>query len=272
MRNQHIAELEAEVACNDILLGRLHALQPELAQSGKARFSSEVERLRTNPSPDAPKTNAAKPIAYDEMVLHLLETIANEARERAGSDEGKLEKLLEERLDFHVKKLGEVTEERRKEKDDLLQEKAKHITMDDLHDGFDSKVTSVVDFVNAIPAQVMSSMFPQSPNQAQSPAKERPRRLTLRCSTQKHPHLHLRHHHRHPSHLPVMVTMKSRELRLLWKHLPNSPSGTLKSPGYSSKIIATLLFLAHQMPCSWLRSELKGRGNQNMPSSVCTRA
>jgi cell division cycle protein 37 len=141
VRNQRIAELEAEVACNDVLLGRLRAFQTELAQSGKARFSSEVERLRTNPSADAPKTNAAKPIAYDDMILRLLETIANEAREGAGSDEGKLEKLLEERLDFHVNKLGDVTEERRKERDDLLHEKAKHITMDDIHDGFDSKVT-----------------------------------------------------------------------------------------------------------------------------------
>lgn len=99
-----------------------------------------MERLRTSPSPDAPKTNAPKPIPYDEMILRLLETIANEARETAGSDEGKLEKVLEERLEFHVKKLSDVTEERRKEKDALLEEKAKHITMDDIHDGFDSKV------------------------------------------------------------------------------------------------------------------------------------
>lgn len=138
-RNHHIAELEAEVACNDVLLTRLHAFQSELAQSGKSRFSSEVERLRTSPSPDAPKTNAPKPIPYDEMILRLLETIANEARETAGSDEGKLEKLLEERLEFHVNKLSDVTEERRKEKDSLLKEKSKHITMDDLHDGFNSK-------------------------------------------------------------------------------------------------------------------------------------
>jgi cell division cycle protein 37 len=74
-----------------------------------------VERLRTSPSPDAPKTNAPKPIPYDEMILRLLEMIAKEARETAGSDEGKLEKLLEERLEFHVKKLSDVTEERRKE-------------------------------------------------------------------------------------------------------------------------------------------------------------
>jgi cell division cycle protein 37 len=100
-----------------------------------------VQRLRTSPSPEAPQTNAPKAVTYDEMILRLLETIANEARERAGSDEGKLEKLLEERLDFHVNKLSSVTDERRKEKEDLLNEKAKHITMEDIHDGFDSKVT-----------------------------------------------------------------------------------------------------------------------------------
>jgi cell division cycle protein 37 len=75
------------------------------------------------------------------MILRLLETIANEAREKGGSDESKLEKLLEERLEFHVKKLGDVTEERRKEREALVKERAKHITMDDIHDGFDSKVT-----------------------------------------------------------------------------------------------------------------------------------
>jgi cell division cycle protein 37 len=99
-----------------------------------------VERLRTSPSPDAPKTNAPKQISYDEMILRLLETIANEARETAGSDQSKLEKVLEERLEFHVNKLRDVTEERRKEKDELLKERSKHITMDDIHEGFESKV------------------------------------------------------------------------------------------------------------------------------------
>jgi hypothetical protein len=55
---------------------------------GKLHFSSEVERLRTSPSPEAPRTNAPKPIPYDEMILRLLETIANVAQESAGSDEG----------------------------------------------------------------------------------------------------------------------------------------------------------------------------------------
>jgi len=117
----------------------MHAFRPELAQSGPSRFSSEVERLRTNPSPEAPKTNATKALSYDEMILRLLEMIAKEAREEAGSDEGKLHKLLEERLDFHIKKLSDVTEERRNERDTLVKEKEKHITMDDIHEGFESK-------------------------------------------------------------------------------------------------------------------------------------
>ncbi|KAI0304479.1 Cdc37 N terminal kinase binding-domain-containing protein [Multifurca ochricompacta] len=138
-RNRRIAELEAEVACNDVLLTRLRAFQPQLAQSGSSRFSSEVDRLRTSPSPEAPPTKASKPVPYDEMILRLLETIAKEVQEQAGSDQKKLEQLLEERLDSHVKKLSDITEERRKETEVLLKEKAKHITMDDLHDGFESK-------------------------------------------------------------------------------------------------------------------------------------
>ena len=128
------------------------------------------------------------------MILRLLETIANEARETAGSDEGKLEKLLEERLEFHVKKLSDVTEERRKEKDALLKEKAKHITMDDLHDGFNSKVpySSLVVSSTQFPLKSSPSTFLQSLNLPQLSAKERERerkllrRAMLKCSTRGH--------------------------------------------------------------------------------------
>jgi hypothetical protein len=163
-----------------------------------------VERLRTNPSPDAPKTNAPKQISYDEMILRLLETIANEARETAGSDQGKLEKVLEERLEFHVNKLSDVTEERRKEKDALLKEKSKHITMDDIHEGFESKVpySSLVISSTQFPLKSSSSMFLQSPNLPLLSAKEKERkparRAILKCSTQKHLRLLPRCRHKQP--------------------------------------------------------------------------
>ena len=133
------------------------------------------------------------------MILRLLETIANEARETAGSDEGKLEKLLQERLEFHVNKLSDVTEERREEKDTLLKEKAKHITMDDLHDGFDSKVTGSLSAIlsTQFPLKSSPSMFLQSPNLPRSSAKERERKLLLKCSTREHRLLLPRCCHRH---------------------------------------------------------------------------
>jgi hypothetical protein len=170
-----------------------------------------VERLRTSPSPDAPKTNAPKPIPYDEMILRLLETIANEARETAGSDEGKLEKLLEERLEFHVNKLSDVTEERRKEKDSLLKEKSKHITMDDLHDGFNSKVpySSLVISLTQFPLKSSPSMFLQSPNLPQLSAKARERKLArraiLRCLTRMHLRLLPRLHQRRKQPPPTLT-------------------------------------------------------------------
>lgn len=163
-RNQRIDQLEAEVACNNVLLTRLRAFQPKLAQSGSSYLSSEVDRLRTNPSPEAPPTNAAKPVPYDEMILTLFQTIAKEAREQAGSDTAKLDKLLEERLDFHVNKLSDVTEERRKERETLLKEKSKHITMDDLHEGFESQVLNQFGGPSFVLFNSLNSTFPQNPN------------------------------------------------------------------------------------------------------------
>ncbi|KAI0046976.1 hypothetical protein FA95DRAFT_1493157 [Auriscalpium vulgare] len=138
-RNHRIDEVDAEIACNLVLLERLRAFAPQVAESGPSRFSAEVERLHTSPSPDAPPTNAPNPVSYDTMILQLLEAIAKEAKERASGDQAKLGGLLEERLQFHIKKLGDVTEAKRKELSEMLEEKAKHITMDDLHDGFESK-------------------------------------------------------------------------------------------------------------------------------------
>ncbi|TFY59211.1 hypothetical protein EVG20_g7877 [Dentipellis fragilis] len=131
VRNHRIAELDAEISCNAVLLAKLTALQAALAQAGSAsapaRFSAEVERLRTAPSP----RRAARPNAPKPRV----------ARGKAGDDKdgAKLGALLTDGVSFHMGKLGEVTEQRRKEMEELLQEKAKHITSEDLHEGFESK-------------------------------------------------------------------------------------------------------------------------------------
>lgn len=96
--------------------------------------------MRTNPSPDAPPTNAPNQVTYDAMLLRLLEPLAVEARENAAGDQEKLVGILEEKLGEHVIKLGEETEKRRKEMEELLKEKAKHITTEDIHEAWESKV------------------------------------------------------------------------------------------------------------------------------------
>ncbi|KAH8990829.1 Cdc37 N terminal kinase binding-domain-containing protein [Lactarius akahatsu] len=156
-RNHRIEQLRAEIACNDILLVRLRALQPKLAQSGSSCVLSEIDRL-------PPPSDAAKPVPYDETILTLLQAIAKESQENTGSDTSKLDKLLEERLDFHTDKLSGITEERRKERDALLKEKFEHITMDDLHVGLESKVNNLSSFWETL--STLSKYVPSKPDPA----------------------------------------------------------------------------------------------------------
>lgn len=74
------------------------------------------------------------------MILNLLEQVAAQARERAAGDQEKLGRLLEDGVGGHVQKLGEEIAKLKRELDELYKEKAKHITTEDIHEGFDSKV------------------------------------------------------------------------------------------------------------------------------------
>lgn len=73
------------------------------------------------------------------MILNLLEQVAAQAREKAAGDQEKLGKLLEDGVGGHVQKLGEEIAKLKRELDGLYKEKAKHITTEDIHEGFDSK-------------------------------------------------------------------------------------------------------------------------------------
>ena len=144
-----IKALAAEIDCNEILLARLKKLQNELTNStdmpAAKRFSNEVDRLRTSPSPDAPPVESAQPVPYDEMIRRLLEAVADEARtavDEAGKkgDEEKLGEVIREKLAGHIEKLGGVIVTSQKEKTQLEEEKKKTITTEDMHEGWDSKV------------------------------------------------------------------------------------------------------------------------------------
>ncbi|KAI0031079.1 Cdc37 N terminal kinase binding-domain-containing protein [Vararia minispora EC-137] len=146
-RNFRIESLGVEIACNDVLLARLRAFLSSLSSPSPSvpvpvpkRFSNEVERLRANPSPEAPPSNAAQPVSYDEMVLRLLEAVGREAAGDApGPENEKLGERLVERLKGHIEKLSGVIEASKKEKAELEAEKKKHITMEDMKEGWESK-------------------------------------------------------------------------------------------------------------------------------------
>jgi len=80
------------------------------------------------------------------MLLSLLSMVSEKANERfkeAGTTESEKEERLAKELATematHVKQLGETIEKDQKELENEEKEQKKHITMDDLHDGFESK-------------------------------------------------------------------------------------------------------------------------------------
>ncbi len=108
-------------------------------------FNNLVEQLEQNPSPDAPPTNAPGQPTYDAMMLSLLLQVSKAARDQVGGlaaaeKEEKVGKALRTELGKHLEMLKKTTGEMKKDLEVELAEQKKHITSEDIHDGFDSKV------------------------------------------------------------------------------------------------------------------------------------
>ncbi|KAH8113509.1 hsp90-like protein [Phellopilus nigrolimitatus] len=141
MRNQKIADIKAEVACNDVLLPRLRTITEEVhgAPDGPAQFSRIVEQLKTNPSPQAPETDSPHKLTYDEMILSLLLKVFEDAKEKGvDKNDERLREVLIANLKGHVAKLGERQEELKKDLEKEEEERTKKITSESIHDGYDS--------------------------------------------------------------------------------------------------------------------------------------
>ena len=75
------------------------------------------------------------------MVLSLLLQVSEEAKKAAGGKDGDVVGVkVKEGLELHLVRLGEHTQKLRKDLETELKEQKKHITSEDMHDGFDSKV------------------------------------------------------------------------------------------------------------------------------------
>lgn len=139
-RKLKISAIGAEIACNGVLAPRLRDTRARLgsADGGLKYFQQLVERLQTTPSPEAPPTNAKDQPTYDAMMLSLLLQIWDGARSLPADER---EAAVLSGLDSHIKQLAEHTA--KLEKDLVVEEneQRKHITSEDIHEGFESKYT-----------------------------------------------------------------------------------------------------------------------------------
>ncbi|OAX40935.1 hypothetical protein K503DRAFT_713579 [Rhizopogon vinicolor AM-OR11-026] len=137
-RKMKISAISAEISCNGVLAPRLHGIRTTLggADGGLKYFQQLVERLQTDPSPEAPPTNAKDQPTYDAMVLSLLLQIWDGAKSLPADEQ---EAAILSGLDKHITQLSEHTKQM--EKDLVVEEKEqrKHITSEDIHEGFESK-------------------------------------------------------------------------------------------------------------------------------------
>ncbi|KAG1745957.1 Cdc37 N terminal kinase binding-domain-containing protein [Suillus paluster] len=137
-RKVKISALHAEIACNGILAPRLRDARSRLASAdgGLKYFQQLVERLQTSPSPEAPPTNAKDQPTYDAMMLSLLLQIWDGAKSLPADER---EAAVLSGLDKHIKALTEHTTKLEKDLAEEENEQKKHITSEDIHEGFESK-------------------------------------------------------------------------------------------------------------------------------------
>ncbi|KIK93379.1 hypothetical protein PAXRUDRAFT_829048 [Paxillus rubicundulus Ve08.2h10] len=155
VRKHKIEALKAEIACNKVLEPRLKRIRERIAgalgtgegelaedaavgktNTGLIFFQYLVERLQTSPSPAAPPTNAKDQLTYDAMILSLLLQIYDTVKALPKDDQ---EKGVLDAVEKHVKQLREHTQKLWGEFNAELKEQNKHITSEDIKEGWESK-------------------------------------------------------------------------------------------------------------------------------------
>lgn len=101
-----------------------------------------AELKSTKDRPDAEKPPGSKPDqpSYDDMIYHLMNTVATEVKEKKITDTTERSRELEKTLKQHRKQLADRTEHCKKEIEREQAEAKKLITSEDIHEGFSSGV------------------------------------------------------------------------------------------------------------------------------------
>lgn len=142
-RKQRIANYHAEVDLNNVLIPRVVELRTKVKETGRAAFSTEVKRLKENPSDAKPPTGHAKQPTYDEMMLHMLLKIWEECKEELGktggvAGEDKWTDALVKGLIKHEDGLKERSEECKKLAQKEEDDQKRKITSEDVKEGWSS--------------------------------------------------------------------------------------------------------------------------------------
>jgi cell division cycle protein 37 len=158
-RKLKISALQAELSCNAVLTPRLHDIRAKLgsADGGLRYFKQLVERLQTSPSPEAPPTNVKDQPTYDAMVLSLLLQVWDGAKSLPVDEQ---EAAVLSGLDRHIAQLAEHTKTLKKDLADEEKEQRKHITSEDIHEGFDSKVRAACHYPSPVIFTQLSIVHP----------------------------------------------------------------------------------------------------------------
>ncbi|KAI6147322.1 Cdc37 N terminal kinase binding-domain-containing protein [Pisolithus tinctorius] len=140
-RKLRIAAFQAEIACNNVLAPRLKRIREQDSEdvrtlTGLPLFQHLVERLETSPSSAAPPTNAKNQPTYDAMVLSLLLQIYDEAKPLPSDEQ---EKAILSCLDRHISQLADHTKKLEKDLEEEVREQKKHITSEDIKEGWENK-------------------------------------------------------------------------------------------------------------------------------------
>lgn len=142
-RRAKITNLRMELEMNGVMLPRITDVLSELDKEGISYFEREAGRLRASKDQDKPKGSTGP--TYDEMMASLLQQVAQEVKAK-GIAEDKRDEVLRQGVETHRQQLVERTEEIKKEIASEEAEQKKHITSEDIHEGFSSGVRPLLLF------------------------------------------------------------------------------------------------------------------------------
>ncbi|QRV92342.1 HSP90 co-chaperone Cdc37 [Ceratobasidium sp. AG-Ba] len=138
-----IHDLQSKLALSKVLNPRIEKIIADVQAGGKERYSAITEQLKVNPSPDKPPGNAPGQPTYDMMVHELMLQVWNHVKEAGGSsDDPNLADKLVAGLRDALEKQNQDDVQNQKDLEIELREQNKHITSDNMHDGFDSSKIS----------------------------------------------------------------------------------------------------------------------------------